>query len=104
MLYLTHDSLSKSVNYCESNGLTFDIERIRELDGKPAGRYGLTEEQYKALTKAADHGYYDISYDIELQELANDLDITHQALSERLRRETLALIEDTLLIGPRSDE
>lgn len=98
------DSLSKTVDYCESHGLTFDVEVIRELDGEPAGRYGLTAKQYKALSKAANQGYYDIPRDTELQELADDLAITHQALSERLRRGTLALIEDTLLIEPQSNE
>jgi predicted DNA binding protein len=84
--------------------VAFEVERIRELEGKPAGRYGLSEGQYNALTTAATYGYYDIPRDADLQAVAEELDVSHQALSERLRRGMLALIEDTLLLGPQSDE
>lgn len=104
VLYPTRDSLSKTVDYAESNGLTFDVEVIRELEGEPAGRYGLTEDQYEALTEAATRGFYSIPRDVNLNELSEELDISHQALSERMRRGTLALIEDTLLVGPQSKE
>jgi predicted DNA binding protein len=104
VLYPTRDSLSTTVEYCESNGVSFDVERIRELEGEPAGRFGLSEGQYDALTAAATQGYYDVPRDADLQDVAEDLGVSHQALSERIRRGTLALIEDTLLLGPQSDE
>lgn len=103
VLYPTRDSLSSTVEYCESKGVAFEIERIRELEGEPAGRYGLSEGQYDALTAAAAHGYYDIPRDTDLQGLAAELDVSHQSLSERMRRGMLALIEDTLLMGPQSE-
>jgi predicted DNA binding protein len=104
VLYPTRDSLSTTVEFCESNGVSFDVERIRELEGEPAGRFGLSEGQYDALTAAATRGYYDVPRDADLQDVAEDLGVSHQALSERIRRGTLALIEDTLLLGPQSDE
>jgi predicted DNA binding protein len=104
VLYPTRDSLSSTVEYCESNGVAFEVERIRELDGEPAGRYGLSEGQYDALTTAATSGYYDIPREKDLQEVAEQLDVSHQALSERLRRGMLALIEDTLLVGAQENE
>jgi hypothetical protein len=36
---------------------------------------------------------------ITLEELADDLSVSHQALSEQLRRGTGGLMEDTLLAG-----
>ncbi|MFC7157751.1 helix-turn-helix domain-containing protein [Halomarina halobia] len=84
--------------------MSFDIDAIRELDGEPVGRYGLTEEQYEALTEAAKQGYFEVPRDIQLGKLADELSISHQALSERIRRAMLALVGDTLLIGPESDE
>ncbi|WP_254544142.1 helix-turn-helix domain-containing protein [Halomarina pelagica] len=104
VLYPTRDSLSRTIDYCEANGLTFDVDTIRELEGEPAGRYGLTEAQYEALTVAAERGFYDVPRDVTLKELGDELGISHQALSERIRRATLALVEDTLLIGPESEE
>jgi predicted DNA binding protein len=99
VLYPTRESLSSTVEYYETNGVAFEVERIRELDGEPAGRYGLSEGQYNALTAAATQGYYDIPRDADLQAV-----VPHQALSERLRRGMLALIGDTLLLGPHGDE
>lgn len=104
VLYPDRDSLSATIDYCTDNGLSFDIESIRELEGKPADRFGLTENQHEALIEAAERGFYEVPRDITLQELADELDTSHQALSERLRRGTLSLIEDTLLIGPQSEE
>lgn len=104
VLYPDRESLSATIDYCTDNGLTFDVERIRELDGDPAGRYGLSEGQYDVLTAAIEHGFYEVPRDTTLEELGDELDISHQALSEQLRRGTQALIEDTLLIGPQSEE
>ncbi len=104
VLYPDRDSLSATIDYCTENGLAFDVESIRELEGEPAGRYGLSEGQYEALTEAAERGFYEIPRGITLKELAEELDTSHQALSERLRRGTQSLVEDTLLIGPRSEE
>ena len=99
VLYPDRDSLSKTIQFAEDNGLTFDIKAIRQLDGQPAGRYGLTEAQFEALETALEAGYYEVPRETDQSDLAEELDISHQALSERLRRATGALIEDTLLVG-----
>ncbi|WP_435077164.1 helix-turn-helix domain-containing protein [Halococcus sp. AFM35] len=99
VLYPDRDSLSKTVQFAEDNGLTFDVKAIRQLDGQPAGRYGLTEAQFEALETALEAGYYEVPRETDQSDLAEELDISHQALSERLRRATGALIEDTLLVG-----
>ncbi len=104
VLYPTRDSLSATYEFCDENGLTFEVETIREMDGDPVGRYGLTEKQYEALTLATERGYFDVPRDIDVSDLADELDISHQALSERLRRAQRVLVEDTLLMGTRSDE
>lgn len=100
ILYPSRDALSQTTEFGEEHGLTFDITTIRELDGEPAGRYGLTEAQYEALAQAVESGYYNIPRENNLEDVAAALDISHQALSERIRRATLALIEDTILIEP----
>jgi predicted DNA binding protein len=104
VLYPTRESLSATYDFCDENGLTFEVETIREMDGDPVGRYGLTEKQYEALTLATERGYFDVPRDIDVTGLADELDISHQALSERLRRAQRVLVEDTLLMGTRSDE
>jgi len=99
MMCAERDHLSEVHDFCNSHGLTFNIESVRELDGESAGRFGLTAEQFEALTIAAERGLYAVPREVTIQELAEEFDVSHQALSERLRRGTDALIEDTLLAG-----
>ena len=99
VLYPDRESLSETVQFADDNGLTFDVKAIRRLEGEPAGRYGLTEAQFEALETALEAGYYQVPRATDQSELAEQLDISHQALSERLRRATGALIEDALLVG-----
>ena len=104
VLYPDRDQFGKTHDYCSEHGVEFKAESIRELEGEPAGRYGLTNAQFTALTEATRRGYYEVPKKLDLGDLAAELDVSHQALSERLRRATGALVEDTLLIGPNFDD
>ncbi|WP_254273132.1 helix-turn-helix domain-containing protein [Haloarcula marina] len=104
VLFPTRDAFSATHEFCNEHGLTYDVESIREMDGEPAGRFGLTEGQYRALVLATQRGYYEVPQRHTLEELAEEVGVTHQALSERLRRGTAALVEDTLLVGAVPDE
>jgi hypothetical protein len=99
VLYPRRSLFSKTHDFCEERNLDFQVESIRELDGEPAGRYGLTTEQYEVLATAASMGYFEVPRSVTLQELAEEFDVSHQAISERLRRATNALVEDTLFVG-----
>jgi predicted DNA binding protein len=104
MLYPSQEALTTTIEFGKEHGIPFDITTIRHLEGEPAGRYGLSEGQYTALTTAATAGYYDIPREKDLQAVAEELGVSHQALSEQIRRGMLALIEDTLLFGLQSVE
>ena len=99
VLYPRRSLFSKTHDFCDEHGLDFEVESIRELDGEPAGRYGLTTEQYDVLATAAEMGYFEVPRSVTLQELAEEFDVSHQAVSERLRRATNALVHDTLFVG-----
>ncbi|WP_380678646.1 helix-turn-helix domain-containing protein [Salinigranum sp. GCM10025319] len=99
VLYPRRSLFSKTHDFCDEHGLNFDVKAIRELDGEPAGRYGLTTEQYDVLSTAAEMGYFEVPRSVTLQELAEEFDVSHQAVSERLRRATNALVHDTLFVG-----
>lgn len=98
-LYPDREHFSTTHSFASEHGLPFELESIRELHGAPAGRFGLTDDQYEALVAATRRGYYDVPRSITLEELAEELSVSHQALSEQLRRGTGALMEDTLLAG-----
>jgi hypothetical protein len=99
VLYPERELFSKTHDFCEEHGLSFDVHSIRELEGEPAGRYGLTTEQYEVLAEAARMGYFEVPREVSLEELAEELGVSHQAASERVRRATSALVEDTLFVG-----
>ena len=99
IFYPERDALSATQEFCTDYGLTFDVVRIREMDEEPTGRFGLTDEQYRALTIAWEEGYFDVPRAVQLEDLAEDLDISHQSLSERIRRAHANLIEETLGIS-----
>ncbi|MFC6764653.1 bacterio-opsin activator domain-containing protein [Natrinema soli] len=102
-LFPDRDALSRTHDYCQENGITFNILTIYQLDEGRQGRYGLTEEQQEALTRAYDAGYYSIPREATADELADEFDISHQALSERLRRGHEDLVKNALIIGRGAD-
>lgn len=97
LFYPDRDALSRAHRFCDDRGLSLDIRSIREMDGERVGRFGLTADQYEALTTARERGYLGVPREAELHELAEELGISHQALSERLRRARDTLVRRTLL-------
>jgi hypothetical protein len=79
-----------------------DVLSIRETTVEPAVRHDLTDEQYRALVLAHERGYFSVPRETTLVDISEDLDVTHQALSERLRRGTEALIGATIADERRS--
>lgn len=59
--------------------------------------YGLTAPQREALLLAVHRGYYNIPRQCTTVELAEQLDISDQAVTERLRRAIVTLTTNTLL-------
>jgi hypothetical protein len=97
ILFPEHEAVSTTHEFCEEYDIDLEFERIYQLsDSFRRGQYGLSEQQYEPLVRASQEGYYDIPRGIELQELAEQLDVSHQSLSERLRRGHGTLVANTL--------
>jgi predicted DNA binding protein len=58
--------------------------------------YGLTDRQQEAILAALDAGYFDVPRDTTLAGLADDLDVSDSATSQRLRRGLGTLVAATL--------
>lgn len=101
LLCPSRGKLSEIKSFCDDHEMTFDIQAIREMDGDHASQGALTAGQYEALTAAVESGYFEIPRQTDLEALAAELDVSHQALSERLRRGVKALVTDALQTGPR---
>ncbi len=98
-LFPERDALSRAYDYAEDRGIRLNITAIYEMDDDREGRFGLSESQHEAITLATERGYYDVPRKVSLEELAGDLDISHQSLSERLRRAQKVLNVNTVLVG-----
>lgn len=98
VLFPERSGLSQTSDYAEEHEFSLDVNQIYDVDTPRRGRFNLSEGQHEALTEAAERGYYSVPREINQDELADALGISHQALSERLRRATLHLIETALLV------
>jgi predicted DNA binding protein len=104
VLFPEHDSLSRTYEFCEESGLSLTVESIYELDTHEGSQFGLTEQQRTTLVEAKKQGYYDVPRSVSLAELADSLDVSHQALSERFRRAHANLIDRTIApAGPETE-
>jgi predicted DNA binding protein len=103
-LFPTHEGVSKTYDYAKEHGMSLTLARIYEMDDERTGRFGLTEEQGEALTLATERGFFKVPREINLEELSEELGISHQSLSERLRRAQHTININTLLVGSETDE
>ncbi|SIS01502.1 helix-turn-helix domain-containing protein [Natronorubrum thiooxidans] len=81
------EAFSQCQTCCEDAQISLELTRIYNPANPDAGSwYGLSEPQREALTLAIRMGYYDIPRGCTTAELADDLGISDQAVTERLRR------------------
>jgi predicted DNA binding protein len=85
------DNLERFRRFFDDNGIDLSIEAV--YSGPEAEANSLTDRQRRALTLAAEMGYFDIPRQASLSDLADELDISEQAASERLRRAYRTLVE-----------
>ncbi|AHF99878.1 bacterio-opsin activator [Halostagnicola larsenii XH-48] len=93
-----HEDLSQFQDYCDQREIPFQLVRLHELTQPRTGsQYGLTRKQHDALLAAYEMEYFD-SADVALADVAAELDITPQSLSELLHRGYRSLVEQTLVV------
>lgn len=96
LLFPDRDDLSAFYAAHDGDGPSFEVRSIESMDSSSwQDENGLTDKQREALLAAVDSGYYDVPRAISMSELAGKLDVSHQALSERLRRGTKRLVQDS---------
>ena len=93
-----HADLSQFHQFYQDEEYPVHIEQVTTLEDEPGQHYGwaLTPSQREAVYLALKRGYYSVPRDAKLEEIAEDLDITRQAASERIRRGTETLLEKSL--------
>ncbi|MFC7214502.1 helix-turn-helix domain-containing protein [Saliphagus sp. GCM10025308] len=84
--FIDHDDASRLYDRLEESEANSTLKRLTELREAPSTTDRLTEKQYETLLTAFEQGYFTIPRETSMEELADELGISHQALSERFRR------------------
>ncbi|EMA09645.1 helix-turn-helix domain-containing protein [Haloarcula marismortui] len=80
-------ALSQFRSECSERNITFRLDRLYWTSGEAnADVCGLTADQQVALETAHREGYFDVPRGISQAELADKLDISPSAMSQRIRR------------------
>ncbi|MFC6718116.1 helix-turn-helix domain-containing protein [Natrialbaceae archaeon GCM10025810] len=96
LLFHDHEGVSRCHERFARYEFDVEVTRVTANDDLSGGSTRLTETQYETILKAHELGYFDVPRKVTLKELAAELDVSHQALSERLRRCHAALVSAEL--------
>ena len=80
------DALCAYRSACEERDVSFEVRRLYGSDSDGGDATRLTPVQREVLEAALERGYFEIPRRVSLNDLGEELDISGQAVSERLRR------------------
>ncbi|MHB9285854.1 helix-turn-helix domain-containing protein [Halobacteriales archaeon Cl-PHB] len=91
------ESIAAFREYCQENDIPIEITAVHAMLPIQGEGYELTDIQRETLVLAYERGYFDSPRQASLEEIADELGITQQSLSSRLRRGHRRLIGATLV-------
>lgn len=80
------ESITDFQSYADEHDLDFDLLRLYDVEAPKLGQYDLTTRQRDALVVALEMGYFDVPRRCELSDVADELGLSINAVSERIRR------------------
>lgn len=101
-----HGHVAQFYQYLTDNDITaFSIGSVQELQIRSGTglQYDLTADQQEALALAAERGYFDTPREVTLGELGEELGISEQAVSQRIRRANKKIVHSALTHPDLSD-
>lgn len=100
----SHESIAGFESQCEEAGIDVDRQQVYNATEPDAGPwFGVTASQREALQLAVEKGYYSLPRGVSTKELATELGISDQAVTERLRRGIETLVDNSLLATAEDD-
>jgi hypothetical protein len=96
--FKNHRDLTQFHQFYQTHDFPVYIDRVSSLE-EPGTEYGfgLTPAQREALTLAVENGYFAIPRETQLENLADELGISKQATSERVRRGAETVLRKALV-------
>ena len=100
MRFDDRDRLEDFQTYCREMDIPFRLTQLHELSQPRTGsQFELTPKQHEALVTTWNEDYF-TSPEVTLTDVADELDISQQSVSQRLDRGYEKLIEHTLIVTP----
>ncbi|ELY93383.1 bacterio-opsin activator HTH domain-containing protein [Natrialba hulunbeirensis JCM 10989] len=85
--------------YFHEKDHSFELQRIYDGTAPREREYDLTNEQREALVVGLELGYFAVPREAQISDLADELGISTNAVSQRLRRATANLTQNTLVVS-----
>lgn len=96
----TRESIATFQKYCHEHDVPITLTELHTLRPRET-KYELTEKQREALTLAFERGYFDSPREATLEAIADELEISQQALASRLRRGNRRLVKEAIVESRR---
>ncbi|XVH32115.1 helix-turn-helix domain-containing protein [Haloferacaceae archaeon DSL9] len=94
--FIDEPQLREFKSYFDQRGAPFEIRRLHRNPKLKQLEFDLTPAQYEVLVTGLERGYFEVPRRTQISELADELGISTNSVSQRLRRATAALVESTL--------
>lgn len=104
VLFPDHEALSEAHDYLREAGFSLTVQAVYEAQDDGHIQHGLTETQRETIVAAFEAGYFTVPREVTMTEFAEQLGLSHQAVSELLRRATGNLVESTFIVSGDKDE
>ncbi|AGB36651.1 helix-turn-helix domain-containing protein [Natronococcus occultus] len=91
----SREALSAYRECCEERDLAFSLRRLYRSEDDETAKYDLTPRQAAVLRRALERGYFDVPRNVSTEELAEEFEVSSQALSALLRRGQRTILRDT---------
>ncbi|MFC6784677.1 helix-turn-helix domain-containing protein [Halobaculum halobium] len=96
----SHERLADCYHRCVEQGVRLTVKRVHDASGgrsssRASGALALTSAQREALATAYETGYFAVPREVTLAEVADRLEISDTATSQRLRRGMQRVLAET---------
>ncbi|WP_050032417.1 helix-turn-helix domain-containing protein [Halorubrum halophilum] len=96
ILFPDRATASETFQAWRDDGIDPSLSRIGNFSCPEDKKGGLSATQHSTITQAFEADYYKVPRGTTLEELSSGFDVSHQAVSERLRRGHSHLVEQLL--------
>ena len=86
VMYPDREHLSRTADSCDRIDVRLLLDKLTPAEITAENPCRMTDVQTETVKRALELGYYEIPRGVTLVEIAEEMDVSHQSLSERLRR------------------